>query len=146
MSNHTYTVVPGNVDTGGGNDTQAVVIKLAQSEFPDAYVQFKTSDSNVTSLRHIVVDNGSTRLIRLYNAGSISNGAVYDVRGELHDASVVSDGQGGYEINSDVVDVSIDKDWEERFPGNENTILVRIFGNTYTIYCSSQTVYDGNVE
>ena len=132
VENHTYTVASGNVDTGGGNDTQVVAIKLTQSDFPDAYVQFKTSDSNVTALRHIVVYNGSTSLTRMYAAGAITNGAVYNVSATL--------------VGSDI-DVSVEKDgWNEIFPGNESTVLVHIFGDTYNILCSSGTVYGGYVE
>ena len=132
VENHTYTVASGNVDTGGGYDTQVVAIKLTQSDFPDAYVQFKTSDSNVTALRHIVVYNGSTSLTRMYAAGAITNGAVYDVRATLDGSDI---------------DVSVEKDgWNEIFPGNESTVLVHIFGDTYNILCSSGTVYGGYVE
>jgi hypothetical protein len=68
----------------------------------------------------------------MYAAGAITNGAVYNVSATL--------------VESDI-DVSVEKDgWNEIFPGNESTVLVHIFGDTYNILCSSGTVYGGYVE
>jgi hypothetical protein len=112
--NNKYNIASGNIDHYCDN----LEIRLASTDYPDAIVEVNTSMST-SDLDYIFVYNGSSQLKRLYPSHT------------LLDTSVIQgSGYGGA--------VTIDSVTE--FFQNNDTIFIRILGNSYTILTGKSTL------
>jgi hypothetical protein len=116
VDNNAYNVV----STAINQSATDLEISLAQTDLPDTFVEIKTNPSGYTSnLTSIKVYNGSTQLKRILPAGVLQGHDVWSkvASTEYGDATA----------------------WREVF-GAQETILVRIQGNTFIIYFTGSTM------
>lgn len=112
--NNKYNIASGNLDHYCDN----LDIRLASTDYPDAIVEVNTSMST-SDLDYIDVYNGSSKLKRLYPSHT------------LLDTSVIQYTSYGNAVNMDPV--------TEFFQAND-TIFIRILGNSYTILTGKSTL------
>ena len=122
VNNNKYSIASGYVD----HLADQVNIKMASTDYPDAIVQFNTSNTT-SDLDFIEVYNGTTKLKRLYPSHTFLDSSIIEI--------------AGYSDS----DTTTANPVTEFFQASD-TVFVRILGDTYTVLTGKCTLKVGGGE